>query len=78
VAREYRAMAAAAGRAATAMRAMKDLPGVPHDRSKLDRPAQAAWMRAKIKMQRQFAATLLRHAEDSEKALSELEAAAPQ
>ena len=78
VAREYRAMAAAAGRAASAMRAMKDLPAGPHDRSKVDLPAQASWMRAKIKMQRQFAATLLQHAADSEKALAELEAPPPQ
>lgn len=78
VAREYRAMAAAAGRAAEAMRAMKDLPAAPHDGAKVDRAAQATWMRTKIKMQRQFAATLLQHAADSEKALAELEASPPQ
>jgi hypothetical protein len=76
VARAYRAMAAAAGRAAIAMKAMKDLPPVAHDRSQLDRPGLARWMRAKIKMQREFAATLNRHAADSEKALAELEAPA--
>jgi hypothetical protein len=73
VAVEYRAMAAAAARAATAMRAMHELPPAPHDPSKLDRAAQAQWMRAKIQMQRDFAGLLTRHAEDSEKALAELE-----
>jgi len=75
VATDYRAMAAAAARAATAMTGMKDLEPVPHDRSKLDRAAQARWMRAKIKMQREFAALLVQHAEDSDKALAELEGA---
>jgi hypothetical protein len=74
VAGEYRAMAASAGRAATAMKAMRDLAPTPHDSSKVDLEGQARWMRAKIKMQRQFATLLTRHAEDSEKALAEMEA----
>lgn len=73
VATEYRAMAAAGGRGAAAMRAMKDVPPAPHDRAKMDRAAQARYMRAKIKMQREFAALLIRHAEESEQALAELE-----
>ncbi|HVV48852.1 MAG TPA: hypothetical protein VHG72_06125 [Polyangia bacterium] len=73
VAREYRAMAAAAGRAAQAMWAMRDLPAVPHDARKLDRAAQLRWMRRKIEMQRAFAALLARHAEDSEAALAGME-----
>lgn len=73
VASAYRAMAADGARGAAAMTAMKDLPPVPHDRAKLDRAAQARYLRAKIKMQREFAALLTRHAEDSERALSELE-----
>ena len=73
VAREYRAMATAAGHAATAMKAMHDLPVATHDPSKLDRAAQARWMRTKIRMQREFAALLLRHADESEKALAQME-----
>ena len=73
VAGEYRAMAASAGRAATAMKAMRDLSASPHDSSKMDRAAQARWMRAKIRMQRAFAALLMRHADESEKALGRME-----
>jgi hypothetical protein len=72
VAREYRAMADAAGRAAAAMTAMNELPPAPHDPARLDRAGQARWMRAKIKMQRELAAMLERHARESEKALTEL------
>ena len=73
VAGEYRAMAAAGGRAAAAMKVMKDLGPTPHDPSGLDRVGQARWMRAKIQMQRQFAALLTRHADESEQALTEME-----
>jgi hypothetical protein len=73
VAGEYRAMASAAGRAATAMKAMKDLAPAAHDPARLDRLGQARFMRAKIQMQREFARLLTRHAEESEKALAELE-----
>jgi len=74
VAGEYRAMATAAGRAATSMKALHDLSVAPHDPSKIARAAQAHWMRAKIRMQREFAALLLRHADESEKALAQMEA----
>jgi hypothetical protein len=73
VAAEYRAIAEAAGRAAVAMRAMRELPASPHDPSRLDRAAMAKWMREKIVMQRDFATLLERHAADSESALRELE-----
>ncbi len=73
IAREYRAMAAAGARAATAMEAMKSLEPAPHDPRKMDRAAQARWMRAKIQMQRDFAALISRHADDSERALAFLE-----
>jgi hypothetical protein len=73
VAGEYRAMASAAGRAATAMKAMKDLPPTAHDPARLDRSGQIRFMRAKIQMQRDFARLLTRHAEESEKALAEME-----
>src|SRR5437870_13329980 len=46
VAAQYRAMAAAAARATTEMRAMKDLEAAPHDPNGIDRQAQARWMRA--------------------------------
>jgi hypothetical protein len=71
VAAEYRAMANSAGRAASAMAAMNDLAPARHDPSKVDRGNQTRWMRTKIKMQRDFASLLSRHAEDSEKALAE-------
>jgi hypothetical protein len=72
VAHEYRAMADAANRAATAMQAMKDLAPTPHDPSRMDRAAQANWLCAKIQMQRDFAALLSRHANESEQALAQL------
>jgi hypothetical protein len=72
VARAYRAMADAASRAAAAMIAMNELPPAPHDPSQVDRAAQAAWMRAKIQMQRDFAALIARHADQSEAALAQL------
>jgi hypothetical protein len=75
VAAAYREMAEAGARAALAMRAMKDLPPAPHDRAKVDRAALARWMRAKIAMQRDFAALIGRHADESERALAELDGA---
>ena len=77
VAAGYRAMAEAADGAAAAMVAMRALPAAPHDPARLDRPALAAWMREKIALQRAFAALVLRHADDSEAALSEIEASRP-
>jgi len=70
VAGDYRAMAEAAGRAAAAMAAMKDLEAAPHDPSRIDRAEQARWMRAKIELQREFAQLLLQHADESEAALA--------
>jgi hypothetical protein len=69
VATAYRAMAWAAGSAAQAMQAMKDLPPAPHDPAKRDGAAWASWMREKIRLQRELAALLERHAADSEHAL---------
>jgi hypothetical protein len=68
-------MADSGARAAAVMRAMRDLPQAPHDPAKMDRSALAAWMRAKIEMQRAFAALLTRHAEESERALAAMEGA---
>jgi len=73
VAREYEAIAAAAGRAARAMKDMRSVPPVQHNRALFDRPAQARWMRAKIEMQLEFAQLLTRHAEISKKVLAEME-----
>jgi hypothetical protein len=73
VAREYEAMADAAGRAAVAMQAMKDMPAAPHDPARLDRASQIRWMRAKINMQVEFAQMLTRHAEISRRVLAEME-----
>jgi hypothetical protein len=73
VAMEYQAIADAASRAASAMRAMRELPAAPHDPARLDRAAMAKWMRDKIAMQHDFAKLLERHAADSERALRDLE-----
>jgi hypothetical protein len=59
-------MAAAAARAAEAMRSMRDLPAAPHDPAGLDRAAFARWMREKVAMQRALARMLVEHAEVSE------------
>ncbi len=69
VANAYRAMADAAGRAAAAMTAMRDLAPAPHDPTRLDRAALGRWMTAKVAMQRDFAALLERHAAASDAAL---------
>ena len=72
VAREYEAIAAAARRAARAMKDMRSVPPVQHDPALLDRAGQVRWMRAKIEMQLEFAQLLTRHAEVSKKALAEM------
>jgi hypothetical protein len=73
VAREYRAMADAGERAAAAMRAMRPLPAVPHDPARLDRAAQARWMRDKVEMQLELAQLLTQHAEASLAVLAEMD-----
>ena len=73
VAREYRSIAAAAERAATLMKSMHDQPPAPHEPSRLDRPAQARFMRRKIELQLRLADLLTSHAEASRSALVELE-----
>jgi hypothetical protein len=70
IAAEYRAMADAAGRAAPAMEAMRDVPPAPHDPARLDASALRQWMREKVRLQRELAALLLRHAEESDAALA--------
>jgi hypothetical protein len=69
VARAYHAMADAADRAAEAMRAMRDVPAAPHDPARRDPAGLARWMATKIALQRDFAAMLLRHADQSERIL---------
>jgi hypothetical protein len=71
VAAAYRAMAQAAGAVAETMAAMKDLPPAPHDPARRDGAAWIGWMREKIRMQRELAALLDRHAGASERALAE-------
>ena len=73
VAREYEAIAAAASRAAQAMKDMRDTPAVEHDPARLDRAAHVRWMRAKIELQLRFAELLTRHAEISKKVLAAME-----
>lgn len=70
VAKKYQAIAVAADQAALAMKAMRNLPQVFHDPALLDPATFAAWMREKLRLQRELAALLLRHAEDSELALA--------
>ncbi|MEA2700531.1 MAG: hypothetical protein QOI66_4802, partial [Myxococcales bacterium] len=65
--------AAAAERAARAMKDMRTIPAVQHEPALLDRAGQVLWMRAKIEMQMEFANILTRHAEVSKKVLAEME-----
>jgi len=73
IAREYRAIAAAAERAAAIMKSMDVLEPALHDPARIDRPAQARFIRHKIELQLQLADLLVRHAEASRSALAELE-----
>jgi len=75
LAREYRTIAAAAERAAALMKSLHGLAPAPHDPSRLDRAAQARFMRRKIELQVGLAQLLLSHAETSRGALAELELA---
>jgi len=74
VADDYRGIAAAASRAVTTMRAMRDLAPAPHDPSRRDPAAFVTWMEKKIELQRAFAQLLNDHAEESERVLAELRA----
>ena len=76
VATEYRNIAAAAARAAAIMRSMADQPAAPHDPARVDRAAQARFIRRKIELQLALADLLTRHADTSRGALAELELAA--
>jgi prophage DNA circulation protein len=73
IAREYRNVAAAAERAAAIMKSMDGLEAAPHDPARLDRPAQARFIRHKIELQLKLADLLVRHADASRSALAELE-----
>ena len=73
LAREYRTIAAAAERASAIMSSMHDMPAAPHDPSRLDRPAQARFIRRKIDLQLKLADLLIQHATASRSALVELE-----
>lgn len=68
----YRKIATAASEAGSLMLGLRDLPAIAHDPARLDRQALAAWMRAKINMQRDFARLLLDHAAQSERVLAEI------
>ena len=70
VAAGYRAIAAAAAKAAVTMRALRDLEPASHDPSRWDRAAFAAWMTHKIELQTELARLLLTHAEQSKAALT--------
>lgn len=71
VAAAYRDMAASATRAADMMRALRDLSPAPHEPSRFDRAAFAAWLRTKVGLQRTLARMLDRHAEVAEGALTD-------
>ncbi|HYQ16324.1 MAG TPA: hypothetical protein VEQ58_11225 [Polyangiaceae bacterium] len=73
IAREYRDIAAAAGRAAAIMKSMHDFAPAPHDPQLLDRAGLARFIRRKIELQLRFADLLVRHAEASRSALVGLE-----
>jgi hypothetical protein len=71
VAAGYRAIAAAAVKTASTMRALRDLEPAAHDPSAWDRAAFASWMRRKIELQTELARLLLTHAEQSRAALAD-------
>lgn len=73
IAREYRNVAAAAERAAAIMKSMEGLEPAPHDPARLDRAGQARFIRHKIELQLKLADLLVRHADASRAALTELE-----
>jgi hypothetical protein len=73
IAREYRNIAAAAERAAAIMRSMAAHAPAPHDPSRVDRLAQARFMRRKIELQVRLAEMLVQHADASRSALAALE-----
>jgi hypothetical protein len=73
IAVEYRNIALAAERAAVVMKSMSELAPAPHDPARLDRNAQARFIRRKIELQLKLADLLVRHAETSRSALFELE-----
>jgi hypothetical protein len=72
VADGYEAISAEAQRVCNFMRTLESLPAAPHDPAQQDRKSLAAWMRAKIVIQRHFARLLNEHADQSERALAEL------
>ena len=71
-AESYELISAKSQQAAAAMRALEQLPAVPHDASKLDRQKLAASMKKKVELQRKLASVLLEHAEQSQRVLEEL------
>ncbi len=73
IASEYRSIAAAAERAAAIMKSMHGLQPAPHEPLRLDRPAQARFIRHKIELQLKLADLLVAHAEASRSALIDLE-----
>jgi hypothetical protein len=70
VADGYEAISAEAQRICNLMRTLEHLPPAPHDPQAQDRQALAAWMRAKIVIQRKLAKLLNEHADQSERALA--------
>ena len=72
VADGYEAISAEAQRVCNFMRTLERLPAAPHDPAQQDRKALAAWMQTKVAIQRNFAKLLSEHADQSERALSEL------
>jgi hypothetical protein len=52
---------------------MMELAAAPHDPSRVDRAAQARFIRRKIELQLKLANSLVQHADESRSALVELE-----
>jgi hypothetical protein len=70
LAADYRAIAAAAQRAAATMHGLRALEPALHDPARWDRPAFLDWMRRKIELQRALAQLLSEHAEASQQILT--------
>jgi hypothetical protein len=77
IADDHRALAAAATKAASDMEAAGTLQPAPHDRSKMDPKAMADQMTKQIALEREMANMMLKHADEGEKMMKEMTAAAP-
>ena|SRR5688572_11080530 len=77
IADDHRALAAAAKKTAADMEAASTLQPVAHDKTKMDPKAMQDSMTKQIALEREMANMMLKHADESEKMMKEMHAAAP-